>query len=521
MKTKIIIGCLFALLSAGCSDFLEESSQDEVRPATVQDMEQVLLGEIYMDATNNDNWGNFLHGYSYMLTDDYQCNGPREGMEDTDRSTLEQGRYAFSWARDMFDESGGGDKIFLWDELYQRIKGCNVVIDYLDKVTGDENRRENLKGEALTMRAFYYFYLVNFFGLPYNYGNPAENPGVPLKLDMVVRNEFLPRNSVAEVYESILKDLTEGARLGETYPIERTWLRAGPLMAKAMLSRVYLYMENWDMAIKYADEVLKVKPELLDLAKVPAVSEGTNPEGGVYHQLTPDEIIWARPPKYPNRASTTTSRSPFGISDELETILYEDYKCEKTWIVDGTTYFPGLGEVEYGHYEVTVDGDMRVAHYCQEGMDEYNDYASFLCNIEKDRPNGAQGIRTAEVYLNRAEANIRKFIENGDVTCREAALADLNYLRKHRFTHSAYKEVNITDGEALLEFCQKERRKELCDECHHRWFDLRRYGMPKITHRWWVRPGEEQDFVLDSPNKYVLPIPLRVLNANTKLEPNV
>lgn len=36
-----------------------------------------------------------------------------------------------------------------------------------------------------------------------------------------------------------------------------------------------------------------------------------------------------------------------------------------------------------------------------------------------------------------------------------------------------------------------------------------------------VRSGEEQEFVLDTPNKYVLPIPLRVLNANTKLEPNV
>lgn len=127
------------------------------------------------------------------------------------------------------------------------------------------------------------------------------------------------------------------------------------------------------------------------------------------------------------------------------------------------------------------------------------------------------------MYLNRAEANIRKFMKDGDSRDREAALADLNELRRHRFNHllDAYEEVNIIDADALLEFYKKERRKELCDECHHRWFDLRRYGMPQITHRWWVRSGEEQEFVLDTPNKYVLPIPLRVLNANTKLEPNV
>lgn len=31
----------------GCGDFLEESSQDEVRPSTVGDLEQLLLGEGY------------------------------------------------------------------------------------------------------------------------------------------------------------------------------------------------------------------------------------------------------------------------------------------------------------------------------------------------------------------------------------------------------------------------------------------------------------------------------------------
>ena len=32
----------------GCGDFLEESSQDEVRPSTVSDLEQLLLGEGYL-----------------------------------------------------------------------------------------------------------------------------------------------------------------------------------------------------------------------------------------------------------------------------------------------------------------------------------------------------------------------------------------------------------------------------------------------------------------------------------------
>ena len=45
-----------------------------------------------------------------------------------------------------------------------------------------------------------------------------------------------------------------------------------------------------------------------------------------------------------------------------------------------------------------------------------------------------------------------------------------NYLREHRF-RQPYEDVNITDGQTLLEFCLDERRKELAFD-DHRWFDL-------------------------------------------------
>lgn len=72
----------------------------------------------------------------------------------------------------------------------------------------------------------------------------------------------------------------------------RNFLRIGHLAAKALLSRVYLYMEDWDRAIAYADSVLQVKPNLLDLN---TVGWGTprSPESlSVYATGTPDEVIW-------------------------------------------------------------------------------------------------------------------------------------------------------------------------------------------------------------------------------------
>ncbi|MFR7809971.1 MAG: hypothetical protein ACLU4N_12235 [Butyricimonas faecihominis] len=48
---------------------------------------------------------------------------------------------------------------------------------------------------------------MNLYGFPYNYGDPKQNLGVPLKLNSSVKDEKFTRNTVAEVYEQIEKDL--------------------------------------------------------------------------------------------------------------------------------------------------------------------------------------------------------------------------------------------------------------------------------------------------------------------------
>lgn len=57
--------------------------------------------------------------------------------------------------------------------------------------------------------------------------------------------------------------------------------------------------------------------------------------------------------------------------------------------------------------------------------------------------------------------------------------------------------------------------KELCFE-GQRWFDLRRYGMPQIVHRW----GEQVYTLKQNDPSYTMPIPDAVLIKNKKLEQN-
>lgn len=67
MKTGVYI-MMFALLLTGCNDFLKETSQDEVRPSTVSDLEQILVGEAYLSDYN-------IYNITDIFTDNMECYG--------------------------------------------------------------------------------------------------------------------------------------------------------------------------------------------------------------------------------------------------------------------------------------------------------------------------------------------------------------------------------------------------------------------------------------------------------------
>lgn len=491
---------LLSCVIFGCSDFLEESSQDEVRPSTTDDLMQIMVGEAYPIE--------FL-GYNYtdIFTDDMQCNGSG-GVAELE-SAVEEMYPLFSWSNDMYEKIDADYNS--WKSYYEKIMGCNTVLDYVDKVTGEQSMKDNMRGQALVLRGYYYFMLVNYYGLPYNYGNPKENLGVPLKLEMAVNADFMERNTVAEVYERVLEDITTGIELIEANPKEMSLYKISALAGKAMLSRIYLYMEDWDNALKYCNMVLEEKSTLTSLATAPeeAMQWQGSSDWSVYNQSVSNEIIWmyGRDSEMPYSDGDGYGSAPYTVSDEL-----------------------------LGLYEFSEDAsnhlDLRRYMYFRYGA--FLDWATFYIEmfaihgwhggkVNGDVDKVGRGIRTAEIYLNRAEVYVRKYVETGDDDYRVLALADLNELRRHRYDtrNAVYVEVDITDAEELFQFYKDERRRELCFE-DHRWFDLRRYGMPELVHEYLVGPGTEEVLTLKEHDlRYVLPIPQEVLDRNPYLQQNV
>lgn len=135
----------------------------------------------------------------------------------------------------------------IWMVGYKAIYMANSVIEVLD-----ENKAENkqLLGEAYFMRGLMHLHMVTLFAKPYSMGR--DNMGVPLKTSTT--SETQVRNTVGEVYDQIVADLRKAADLmGDSrgnagYPCRNA--------ALGILSRVYLYMEEYDKCIAVVDEAL-------------------------------------------------------------------------------------------------------------------------------------------------------------------------------------------------------------------------------------------------------------------------
>ena len=472
-----------------CSDFLEESSQTEIRPSTVSDMERILQNDAYPSESDVV----LLNRETEIFTDNYV---PSDSLHPSKEAQQAEDAHRFRWQSDMFNEGGGGEDMSFFNRPYNRIKGCHIIMEYTREMDGDDTKKDYLIGEAHALRGVYYYFLVNFFGLPYNYGDPHVNPGVPLKLDSGVTGETFKRASVADCYDQIVRDLKEGIRLMEkgveAQPTD--YRRLKPISAKALLARVYLHMQEYDSVLVYANKVLDESSSLYDMS----VSSSLSTEYGVYGNNTPVEMLW-------------------GCTEEANTDLWN---VPEPYLPGGTAL-----ELLYGQDIKGSTYDKRyTTEYCGWlYRDTWGTYSGNLCVIKGRGSaywrNG--GIRTGEVYVTRAEVYARKYVETKDQAMGQAALDDLNFLRRHRFASGLedYVLSDFSTPEDLLDFCLRERRRELLQEANHRWFDLRRLGMPKIEHQDLDHSsGLYTSYYLQEKDpRYVLPFPAKVLERNPDL----
>ena len=366
-----------------------------------------------------------------------------------------------------------------WKNYYERIKGCNVVLDYADDMTGSEQAKNELIGQARLLRAYFYLRLTYVYCQSWQNGSPDQNLGVPLITTSHVSDLQPSRNTLRETYDFIEQELVQASKeLAGFKPT--TKYRVTKTAADVLLARLCLYKEDWTKAIEYATTAINEGPSLANLAQLRAANRN------VYDVANSSEVVW-------NYGGTIYNNSNyFGVYREL-------YSGAAPY--SGATYIPSL-------YDQTND----VRRQAFVSTSTYGNYYPKRATGGSGN-DGEHGVRMGEVYLTRAEAYAR----NGNTA---QALKDINELRESRYAVGTYTPVNISDATELLNFILEERQRELVWEDGFRWMDIKRLGLG-VTHTFVDENGGQTEYRLEPNSKlYALPIPQDAISKNKNLVQN-
>jgi hypothetical protein len=152
---------------------------------------------------------------------------------------------------------------------FQIIARANQVLAPIDGVDFAQASKDNIKGQALFLRALAYFDLVQYYGK------------VPLHLTPVTTREeaALPLSEVAAVYTQIITDATQAATLLPKKSAQEPG-RATSGAAKTLLGNVYAVQKDWANAETVLKEVIDSGEYALlgDYASVFSVNNKNNSE---------------------------------------------------------------------------------------------------------------------------------------------------------------------------------------------------------------------------------------------------
>ncbi|OHX67487.1 RagB/SusD family nutrient uptake outer membrane protein [Flammeovirga pacifica] len=252
---KILKAALVAstiLFSTSCSkDFLEVAPTDAISKDQIfssVDGAYVALNGIYrnmytiqLTKEGSSRHHNFGEGAVHIFTD----------LRGEDLYPATGGYGWFNDDYNLIDRSAGtGRPTFVWRYYYSLINNANEIIANIDGISGEDELKNDVKGQALAIRAHSYFKLVQLFQFTYK-GNESL-PGVPLYTEpSVATTEPKDRSTVQEVYDLILSDLIEAETLlnGQT---QSHVSHIDEAIVDGLLARVYLVQNEWAKAAEYA-----------------------------------------------------------------------------------------------------------------------------------------------------------------------------------------------------------------------------------------------------------------------------
>lgn len=425
-SSLIIITCL-ALL-AGCKKYLEEEPRKQASIQTVAQLEALVDNAMQFAEEGNST--------AALSTDDYEVT----------RDLYKNNRNAFSTdilQYYIFSVEGviNASADALWQGEYKKIFTANLILENIDRVTGDNAAKERVKADAYFIRGYSNWVLANHYCAPFNDANMGSL-GLPLK-KTTTYEESLKRATLKDTYDFILSDLTEAQKVPvDDVDPRRAW-RISKKAIAAFMSRYYLFTGNYPLSLAEAEKALATaKAKLVD-----------------YNTLAPG--------------------IPAIYSNPADTLRYIELN---SWTPAKFLYWPEFYYTRFTYYSsqwfVPSAGllalydqqhDLRYRHFMIRNGGRRMDVVSpvnYRYTIFDDGSELPAGFTVAEVLLNKAEVQARQ----GDVN---GAMTTVNILRQKRM--STYVALSASGREDAVKKVLEERRREL--PFAMRWYDIRRFSV--------------------------------------------
>ena len=358
--------------------------------------------------------------------------------------------------------ANNGNASGTWASSYSTINRANNVLSALGKVTSSATKKSSVEGEALFLRGSLYFELVKLFAKPVGDGDYAANPGVPLVLTPtgnVSEADYKARATVKAVYDQVIADLTRA----ESLLPSSNGIYATKWSAAAQLSRVHLMLKNYAEAGAAANRVITGSGKSLasDIDKnwfTYIINGGT----------TPGEYLFSM--KMTAQDGTNALNTYFGRT------------------ISGISGSAGRSDckIKAAHFTQYETGDKRKDFFVLSGGNYYT-------KKHLDRLGDVPVVRLSEMYLTRAEANVRNNTSVG-----ATPLADVNAIR----TRAGLPALTSITLAAVL----KERKVELAFEGQ---------GLPDAK-----RLQNNVGLLAWNAPNLIMPIPQREMDVNKKLVQN-
>ena len=269
MKTKLYIFIILLFSLSSCSNWLEVELDNKVDDnklfSTPEGFKEALAG-VYSRMSKQNRYGEYLTmEYPDVLAKYYNAR----------TNTYEYWNnynYIYSSTKSTISN--------IWNNLYSDIAQVNCILMWADKNAGvmDENTRNQVRGEALALRAFLHFDLYRMFSPDVKRSPKAE--GIPYNKEYGV--SLPPMYSVEEVLQLVVNDLKEAEACLADDPIttvvpyaitsttdgveevnaaakdaaDQYVARVNLYAVKAMLARVYQARGEFTKAVEKAKEII-------------------------------------------------------------------------------------------------------------------------------------------------------------------------------------------------------------------------------------------------------------------------